>query len=287
MSTAVLSGWQCFTDKMSGFGLSKFVGDSLLNEVKSLSEFNIMSFKSVCGFGTAVLSQPMTRKPLSRLGHHLLESVEKSAVLVIANNETNANQSKAKRKRTGNRKRVTMADSYKGYEVNSKKSGLYPAILQPAIDLLEATQEKYKRALLIRFDLRQPHYTENSTRVSKFFKNLCRWIKGYYQTDYVGYFWVREQEKAKHQHYHCFVLIDGDAARSPSSIIDKAVSFWDDPRGGYDVHHGKKGMYKMLNSPEKLADAIHWVSYLAKARGKGARAPQAKDYGHSRLPSQK
>lgn len=281
MNTVSLNDWQCFSDRKgnaSGFGLSKFVTDSLLNEIKPLTQFNIIWFKSVCGFGTAVLSQPMTRKPPPRLQHHTPQTNEKRAVLLIANKKPNTNQ---RGKKGVNRKRVTMSDSYKGYEVNAKKSGLYAEMLSKSVRLIEETQQRFGRVLMVRFDLHQQSATDNSERLSKFFKNLIRWAKKHYETDYVGYYWTREQERAKHQHYHVYVLIDGDKCRTGTRVWEKAKDYWLDPRGGY---HVTKPKHKMINTADSLADAVHWASYLAKARGKGYRPPQAKDYGASRLP---
>lgn len=272
----------CSYSHIERFGLSKFVGESLISEVNSLFEFNIISFKPVCGFGTAVLSQPMTRNPPPRLQQHIPQANQKRAVLLIANKKANGKPCSKQRKKGGvNRKRITMSDSFKGYDVNAKKSGLYAEMLSRSVILIEETQKRFGRVLMVRFDLHQQSATDTSERVSKFFKNLIRWAKKHYDTDYVGYYWTREQERAKHQHYHVYVLIDGDKCRSGTRVWQKAKDYWRDPRGGY---HVTKPKHKMLDSADSLADAVHWASYLAKARGKGYRPAQAKDYGASRLP---
>ena len=98
----------------------------------------------------------------------------------------------------------------------------------------------------------------------------------------MGYIWVREQESAKQQHYHVVIFLDGDKIRHSSVIIKVIMETWENLKSGNTVGYAKRCFYNVSDSNSK-ADAIYRFSYLAKARGKGYRPPQSKDYGTSRL----
>lgn len=191
-----------------------------------------------------------------------------------------------KPKRTKNRKAISKSEllKHKGesYILNTKKSGIYPKIAHDMIEQLELCILKWKRVLVVRFDLHVKHYTGNNTQVSKFRKNLQRRLERKYQMLDIGFTWAREVEKAKSQHYHFALFLDGNNVRHSKKILEMVESTW---KG---VHHENHvpvipKPYHFINSPESKAQAVYRISYLAKARGKGYRNPRANDYGTSRL----
>lgn len=168
--------------------------------------------------------------------------------------------------------------------VNSKASGLYTNILKKMLAQIEAMLSYHNKVLLIRFDLNQPDYTDDSKAVTVLFKLLSESIKREYELKRVAYFWVREQEKAKRQHYHCFILVDGNKVQKSHKVIDKIRWYWTVQHDG-GIHFPQPTCFHMLhrNKPETFQDPIYHISYLAKGRGKGYKPPQAKNYGASRL----
>lgn len=170
------------------------------------------------------------------------------------------------------------------YLVNAKGSGLYTTMLKKMLTQIEAMLSYHNKVLLIRFDLSQPEYSDNSKDITRFFKLFSETIKRKYKLERIGYFWVREHEKAKSQHYHCFVLLDGNKVRTSHNTIEKARWYWEVQHDGR-VHFTQPKCYHMLhrNKPESLQDPIYHISYLAKGRGKGYKPAQAKNYGCSRL----
>lgn len=194
-----------------------------------------------------------------------------------------ANASKIKYK---NRKYVTYSDEITindcVYKVNSRKSGLYSTVVKRAVEQLDICLHNWGRVLIVRFDLHQKHYCGDNHIVSRFRKNLFRRMERKYGLRDMGYVWVREIEKAKSQHYHLAVFLDGNKIRH-SSVFNRIVEdTWKSLNSSNTVWIPKRPFYDVKNK-ESQNDAVYRISYLAKARGKGCRDIQAKDYSTSRL----
>lgn len=187
---------------------------------------------------------------------------------------------------TKNRKYISRASTitHKGqqYAVNARKSGIYPQQLRAMINQLEICQAKWLRVFVLRVDLHQRNYSDNSRMVTRFRKNLTRKLERTYGILEVGYSWVRETEKAKHQHYHFVIFLDGDRMRHSAKVNAIISDTWKSICDGNTVHHPQNCFTNVIDDETK-ARAIYRFSYLAKARGKGYRPNQAKDYATSRL----
>lgn len=174
--------------------------------------------------------------------------------------------------------------SFKGYRVNSAKSGLYREQLEAIINQLEACFQHYRRLLVVRFDLHSYAFmaSDSNEQVSLFMKRVVQWTDRNYSTTKTGRVWVREQERAKQQHYHCALMIDGDKVRHPKRLLTEIRVKWEmiDPDNSMpDIrkpHH-------FADSNSGLDDSVYRLSYLAKTRGKGYRPDQVKDYATSRI----
>lgn len=172
------------------------------------------------------------------------------------------------------------------WEVNAGGSKGYrycPKHMRAIIDQLNAMCGLYRRVFFLRFDLHLDQYTDDNEIISRFEKRLFPSIKAKYKVKRIGFFWVREMEKAKQQHYHFAVLLDGKQIRYPDSLLDLIRLKWLLVGGGHI--HTPKNCYRMIekNAFQDKQEAIYRVSYFTKERGKGYRAKQAKDYGMSRI----
>ena len=174
--------------------------------------------------------------------------------------------------------------SYAGeqYPINSRKCGCRTDILQRLIEQTNAMLSWYRRLLFVRIDLHITEYTPKSDLLSAFIKSLRAYVCRTYQTRYMGYVWVREQEKAKRQHYHLVLLLDADVIRHPSALIDKATELWA-CNGSLYV---PKRCYVLIDDAETKRQAIYRASYLAKPRGKDYQEGGARDYEGSRIKPQ-
>jgi hypothetical protein len=189
-------------------------------------------------------------------------------------------------KPTKNRKYKSMANTitHNGteYDINARKSGIYPQQLHSIIDQLDICLTKWRRVLVLRVELHQNHYTDDSRMISRFRKNLARKLDRNYGITELGYSWVREMEKSKQQHYHLALYLDGDIIQHPRKLNLIIAETWERVRAGNTVGHPSNCFHYVADENSK-AKAVYRISYMAKARGKGYRPPQAKDYGNSRL----
>ncbi|MBS9780142.1 MAG: inovirus-type Gp2 protein [Moraxellaceae bacterium] len=139
------------------------------------------------------------------------------------------------------------------------------------------------RVVVIRFDLHQQHYTPNNSHLNDYFRNVVRKAKRKYNLSRVGYGWVREVERVKNQHYHCFIILDGNKVKNGYRFLDEVRSDWlfrtdssffipDNP-----IH------FITRDNERETSEAVYRLSYLAKERGKGYKATNARDYSTSRL----
>lgn len=140
------------------------------------------------------------------------------------------------------------------------------------------------KILVIRFDLRLPFmdYTPNNKIMSDYMRKVIKKLKARYGFKRIGYVWAREIEKAKHQHYHCALIVDGNKVRAPlklQRICDDVAAAWE-----LSVFWCKQGSYLIKRNDLKAYSACYKrLSYLAKTRGKGYKANNANDYSASRV----
>ena len=109
------------------------------------------------------------------------------------------------------------------WRVNARKSGIYTEVLKPILEQLFSMRQHHNKLLVVRFDLHQSHATESSDHVSWFMDKLTKRLKRKYKLCRVGYIWVREQEKSKHQHYHLVLMIDGNKEQFFDEILKIAT----------------------------------------------------------------
>ncbi|MDB4224947.1 inovirus Gp2 family protein, partial [Granulosicoccus sp.] len=149
---------------------------------------------------------------------------------------------------------------------NSQKHGLYPQMLKPAIDQLNICMDRWRRVFVIRFDLHQHEYTENSLMISRFRKNLARKLERQYGISAVGYYWVREREKVKNQHYHVALFLDGNLIRHPSALVKIITETWGNLNTGNSTYYPKHCYYNVVDNQSRN-EVVYRLSYFAKSRG--------------------
>ncbi len=172
----------------------------------------------------------------------------------------------------------------KTWFINSKGSGIYTHMMKGILDQVEAMLSHHNKVFLLRFDLHQPSYTDNSEHVSRFIRGFSEHIKKHYKLSRFGYAWVREQEKAKQQHYHCFILLDGNKVQESGYILKAAKKYWELYFDGYLCWPTGRCYHRLTrDNHEATQEAIYHISYLAKGRGKGYKPAQAKNFGRSRI----
>ena len=59
----------------------------------------------------------------------------------------------------------------------------------------------------------------------------------------IGFCWVREQERAKSQHHHWALFLDGDVISQSSKINEMIKQAWERQEGNYHVPTIKRPVY--------------------------------------------
>jgi len=168
--------------------------------------------------------------------------------------------------------------------INGKKSGVYMSMLEPIIGQLEAMLSHHSKIHILRFDFHQPIYSNTNEKMTVFNRRLFKWLKRNYRLNRIGFAWVREKEKAKQQHYHYVLMIDGHKVQYSDLIQKKVIKIWTEITDGNTCWIPKHPFYNVArNDSDSLQEAVYRISYLAKVRGKGFRPPQTKDYSTSRI----
>lgn len=170
------------------------------------------------------------------------------------------------------------------WEVNASDDfKICPKHLKGIIKQVNIMCSKYRRVFITVFDLHMDHYTDTNVTISAFQRKLFPRLKSKYKVTDIGFCWVREKEKAKQQHYHFALFMDGKQIRYPDTLLDIIKEKWM-LAGGSHVYTPKNCYYMIeKNDFQVKQEVIYRLSYQAKERGKGYRAKQAKDYGMSRL----
>jgi len=174
---------------------------------------------------------------------------------------------------------------YEGVRIeicNAEKYGVYKEILVSFIKQLDAAINIHKRVMVLRLDFHMNYFTETNYKFSKFIKNINQWMNRHYLIKDIGYQWVREQERAKKQHYHLALILDGDLIQNPSKIIEIFREKWL-PNGSMRIPDNCFYYLDKHNHKEGRKIVIYRASYMAKSRGKSYRAVQTKSYFSSRL----
>jgi hypothetical protein len=166
--------------------------------------------------------------------------------------------------------------------VNSQGSGLITHSIKAMINQVDAMLSHHSKIHIIRFDLRVYEYTENNGIITAFNRRLHKWLKRKYNFKRVGFAWCRELEKAKQQHYHYALIIDGHKVNYPDEVNKKVKEIWRQLDGS--EYFPKNCYYNVKRNDYGAIQAVIWrISYLAKARGKGYKPDQTKNYGTSRI----
>ncbi len=173
------------------------------------------------------------------------------------------------------------------YKVSEGKSGTDATILRRLLGQVEAMLSHHSKVTILRIDLHQRRYTADNSHLSNFWKSIIKHCQRYYSLSRVGYGWVREQERAKSQHYHACLMLDGNRAQNPFNLLVYIGKQWDFYNDG-SHHIPRNPVMRITRANDKanrkaVGEAVYRLSYLAKGRGKGYRGANASDYSTSRI----
>ncbi len=165
----------------------------------------------------------------------------------------------------------------------SSEHGCYVEILERIKQQIDAMLSYHSRILVIRVDLHTASYQPDNQMMSAFIRKIRKRLSNKHGLKRMGFVWVREQEKAKSQHYHLALFIDANKVRHPHHIILGIEAIWQswlNPKP-----FTPKNCYYIIkrNDPESIIEPFYRLSYLAKVRGKGYKNKTANDFSTSRI----
>jgi len=199
---------------------------------------------------------------------------------------------------------ITYDNLYHGLPIMANQEqgwGCKIDILNRLYQFLISMTNKHNKTLFIRFDLRFPQESNppvDNCLLSGFLDSF----KTSLSRDGLDphYFWVREQSREKHQHYHLILLLNGSKVQSYYHILQRAEYFWGlaldcEAKGLVDFcNHSRdgspqpNGLMLRRGTPDfvpAFRTCFHWGSYLAKERTKGYGPAWSKEFGSSRIRS--
>lgn len=190
-------------------------------------------------------------------------------------------------------KRETFADVVEldgmPFRVNNGggKHSCYVEILSVIHDQLEAMLSYHSKVLVLRLDLHLGDYSHDNHELSRFIEKIKRRYHDHYRGQRMGYIWVREQEKAKQQHYHLALYLDANKIQHPAKLIYWIEQRWQSR--GHPKPYTPENCFAVINRKnDSFKQAIfERLSYLAKTRGKGYRCKDTNDYSGSRIKPKK
>lgn len=168
------------------------------------------------------------------------------------------------------------------WRVKGGKGGLNKRHLVRLFQQMDVMLTKYSKVCVIQFDLHMLEYTPDNKQMAIFKRRLFGRISTKYKIceNDIGYFWCREYEKGKGQHYHWALIVDGKKVRSGFPINAMAQMVWERMDGSFHIRH-----YHNVSRTSyiKQSDAMDHLSYLAKTRTKGYAGDKVKSFSSSKV----
>lgn len=194
-----------------------------------------------------------------------------------------------------------MTTIYKGYRINAGNQDQHPMhqeILEHIYKRFYYITNQLSQVYIVRFDLHLPDQNtldplDENKFVSEFFNRLIhkKMKKGKISHSHVVYGWVREVEKSKKAHYHCWIAVDRHKLNSVGSLKKRSgfygllLKTWSSVSSGGHVQIASGAPFGLhVRTQQEREVAFYALSYLAKCRGKGVRhGTSVRDYGGSCL----
>lgn len=168
------------------------------------------------------------------------------------------------------------------WKVKGGSSGWNKRHLARIFQQTDVMLTKYSKVCIIQFDLHMLEYTDDNKKMAIFKRRLFGRISTKYKINEndIAYFWCREYEKGKGQHYHWAVIVDGKRVKSGYPTNDIACDVWGSMDGTFHIRRFHNVSRKSF---EKQRDAMDHLSYLAKIRTKGYAGDKVKSFSSSKI----
>ena len=170
------------------------------------------------------------------------------------------------------------------YPINtnaSKGQGCYIEILEAIERNLTAMLSHHSRVYVAQFVVHTHDFEHLNTGMSKLMKVIKRRLKTKYKLVRIAGGWVRETGASQLQHYHAALFVDGNSIwrlGGVQALVTEILEMRNYPRPSFCAPH-----MVTRGVRHTFEEAFMHLSYLAKTRSKGKKAPTTNDYSFSRL----
>ena len=170
--------------------------------------------------------------------------------------------------------------------LNGKVYGCYVEPLRALERQMTAMLSHHANVLMIRVDIHVKEFegTLDNKLMTDFMHELRKGIKKAHRVKRIGYFWVREIETVKHQHYHLLIMVDADKVNTPKGIFIECEKI---SRRTYELAKPSlppNPYVKVKRGDSETFDRMFFrASYLTKERGKNRKGKYANNYGSSNI----
>ena len=154
------------------------------------------------------------------------------------------------------------------YNIFYGRDGVDKTILQKGFEQIDIMFSYHSKVCIVFLEFHLKEFSDNNAVMSAFIHELKSYIKKKYNSR-LGYLWVREKNKAKAQHYHLAVMVNGHKCDNGWSIQQFANAVWQKQNNKGTTHFVTRSTYNTLRDDNIEANAARVrLSYFAKHRTK-------------------
>jgi len=164
-------------------------------------------------------------------------------------------------------------------------------ILWRGFERMQQMLSKYRRLCQIRLET-PTFFSEAECKKFRYaFQKLRKQLRKHYNTEHIGYLYVRENSTDKGWHFHIVIWIDGRKCNNSHVAWDMwNTLLWDADvlkpfRQDYVPNTLKEIRARMVKAsdPNSLSEAVRVWTYLAKTRTKGKGSLNTRDFSISQF----
>ena len=103
--------------------------------------------------------------------------------------------------------------------LGNSRLGCFLEILECIKQQMDTMLSHHSKIIVVRLDLHVDAYCPDNELMSKFIMKIRKKLCAHFGLKRLGFIWVREQEKAKKQHYHIAIILDANKVFNTKNVI--------------------------------------------------------------------
>ncbi len=176
---------------------------------------------------------------------------------------------------------------YKYYTFRTKASKHRPIIssaMKRMIEQIEALMSHYARGNFLFFNLHRASIENSSAIVSRFIRELKRYLDTNYGVKRVMHIWGREINTSQTPHYHVLIGVDCSKISNWKKLKGVIDELWKKVSAGGSVNYPQNGYYQTHREDHQVvSELIERGSYIVKLATKENNPKCYRDYSCSQI----